>query len=466
MGVTLQDAFGQPQQTSTASYRIFLIMAACVERVEANSMRTSVCQGIYPSPSSSPESPQATISSAAPTRRNVERPSQAVAFGLHTPKSSLDDTKSANGNNKGPRVLDQHVKDIEEQIRIHSASAVLDSLTLNIAPEVWSAVEEKVSEDRRAKCTYDRESGVLIVTCPTAVHETVSAVVRPFRAIADAKSTSKFFFDTNRELTVSRTGGANANETPDFAFGKKPAGPTADREPGIIVECGYSQSSASLQLKAERWFTVPSVKCVISIKFKSKDFAMPPASVSPPQKPVDRAVFASASAGLDDVMFENHNWAPAIEKITVSIYLREDDDSISDGGKMDITPGAEDLVRSQEAIVETMYWTLRRFMGDAEFSALYTNQQAFSIDWPAFYNDIELAQLEDAFRRYLKWVGKTPDHYKPQPTASTFLRSTDIAKRSRELYERTNGADGDTTAQASVPKKQKKSCRTTVKNIL
>ncbi|KAJ6572955.1 hypothetical protein B0H10DRAFT_2237338 [Mycena sp. CBHHK59/15] len=259
--------------------------------------------------------------------------------------------------------------------------------TLSIAPEVWSAVEEKVSEDRRAKCNYDRESRVLVVTCPTAVHDTVSAVVRPFRAIADSKSTSKFFFDTKAELAVSRTGGANANEIPDFAFGKKPAAPTAERKPGIIVEWGYSH-----------------VKCVISIKFKSKDFAMPHAFVSPPQKPVDRAVFASASVGLDDVIFENHNWAPAIEKITVSIYFRED--NYIRWWPNDITPGAEDLVRSQEAIVETMYWTLRRFMGDAEFSILYTNQQAFSIDWPAFHNDIEVAQLEDAFRRYLKWVGK------------------------------------------------------------
>jgi hypothetical protein len=103
---------------------------------------------------------------------------------------------------------------------------------------------------------------MLIVTYPTAVHESFGTMMNVFTDIA-ARDKS-FIVGNNTEISIP---GIRRRRIPDLVFGKEAPGPKALPEYGIVVEAGYSQSVPDLDAKATAWFAVPTVDTVITIKF-------------------------------------------------------------------------------------------------------------------------------------------------------------------------------------------------------
>jgi hypothetical protein len=160
---------------------------------------------------------------------------------------------------------------------------------------------------------------MMIVTYPTALHESFNTLLSAFSYISH--TSDSFVFDTGVELLVTEKDGLRPR-VPDLVFGKKSDGPGAVAEYGIVVECGYSQSAPSLDTKATTWFTVSTVQTAITINFDCNTFSNPQ-GVIPPDRAVDLATFSKNSVpSLGDIKYEGHVWAPAITAITMDIYVR------------------------------------------------------------------------------------------------------------------------------------------------
>ncbi|KAJ7221242.1 hypothetical protein GGX14DRAFT_429338, partial [Mycena pura] len=225
----------------------------------------------------------------------------------------------------------------------------------------------------------NEESGVLIVTCPTAIHESVSFMARPFKRIEVADTS--FLCDTNTDVAVGIDAkGTSAKRIPDFAFGSK------DRE--------YAS-------KVAIWFGIATVKCVITVKFVCRDYSTPGPNKQRPRVAVSREIFVanSQTAGsLGSITYDNHIWAHGIEKIEAGVYCRD---------KHDLTPGAVDLEASHEFINSELRTSAREFLGDTKFQEIFPESAPFFVDWTRFYKAVQDAKMHDAYCRYVTWADTT-----------------------------------------------------------
>jgi hypothetical protein len=94
---------------------------------------------------------------------------------------------------------------------------------------------------------YVRETGMMIITYLTALHESFNTLLGAFSYISH--TSDSFVFDTGIELLVIEKDDLRPR-LPDLVFGEeKTDGPKALPEYGIIVETGYSQSVLDLDAK-------------------------------------------------------------------------------------------------------------------------------------------------------------------------------------------------------------------------
>ncbi|KAJ7195029.1 hypothetical protein GGX14DRAFT_575797 [Mycena pura] len=389
----------------------------------------------YPNPasfSSSPESVQAPISSRATRVSSAAAyvPTQAGAVvdtllgrsasNLDTPAASDD----FSGNNPGG--VDE-VNRFEALVRSNAGSAQIEPLQLKMSQEMADELEEIFSEERdfksvpftllsflfqlRLRLEYLQETGMLIVTYATAVHESFGPMMDFFTDIATVDKS--FIVGFNTEISIPSI---RRRRIPDLVFGKEARGPKALPEYGIIIEAGYSQRVPDLGAKAIAWFAVPTVDTVITIKFVCAEFASPKTK-SRPSSPVDLATFSKDWVpGLGEMVYDGHTWAPAIEAIDMNIYIRDPATKAPLCHGWNVHPGASDLAKSQADIVVLIRRMIRHFMGKSAFQAIYPDKETFTIDWKKFYLGLNTRLLTDAYERYIQWVGEETGIATPQKT--------------------------------------------------
>ncbi|KAJ7256758.1 hypothetical protein C8J57DRAFT_1517394 [Mycena rebaudengoi] len=207
----------------------------------------------------------------------VDTPSTHSSGGLHTPAASDD------FSGKTPGCADK-VLEFEQQIRSRVGCAQIEPLELQMLPEIADEPQDKRSDERDFKSDL-RETGMLVVTYPTDLHESFNTLLSVFSHVADTDTS--FVVETNVGLLVPDRDGPS-KRLPDLVFGKK-SGRDALPEYGIVVECGYSQDTPDLAKKARMWFRFQSIQAVVTLKFECAKYARPRVGTKHPKKAVDFA---------------------------------------------------------------------------------------------------------------------------------------------------------------------------------
>ncbi|KAJ7216063.1 hypothetical protein GGX14DRAFT_391726 [Mycena pura] len=344
--------------------------------------------------------------------------SGAPSTGLHTPAQSKDLTRDGPFPSEATSHLSQEetptadqssqVKLLQDQIFAHRKLSTLAPLKLTITPEIWAVLEDKLEGDgvRFHYTPPDNDkSGILVITCPTAIHKSIDFLAQPFRRIAFTDSS--FLCDTNTDIAVGiNAKGTSAKRTPDFAFGSKG---TLGREYAVMFECGYSQSEPDLMSRVAMWFGIATVICVITVEFVCRDYSSPGSSKQRPLVAVscEKIIEDSRTDGpLGSVCYDNHIWAHEIEKIETGVYCRDEQDDV-EGATFDLTPGAVDLEASQEFINSELRTSAREFLGDTKFQEIFPESAPFFIDCTRFYQAVQDAKMHDAYCRYVAWAETT-----------------------------------------------------------
>ncbi|KAJ7082189.1 hypothetical protein B0H15DRAFT_952576 [Mycena belliarum] len=363
---------------------------------------------VYPSPSSSPEGvPSPVTSQSIPpklsfARGQTEKKVFQPTSGLHTPRPSEDVASGPPVH--GRNTFEAEVQRIEASIHALLPSSPIEPLQLRMSVDVAHAVEDKMCEDRRFKLEYDGESKMLIVEYPTNVHESFKSIVAPFSHIVDVNDS--FIIHTGIDIQTRNEIGALQKRTPDCAFGKRPSAINQDPIYGIILECGYSQTSIKLQQTLQHWFSVPGVEAVILLKFFCGQLALPGSDVPLPEEVADRPTFLAAapSSGLGPINFGGYTWAPAITKVELSINIRATQGSF--GQIFDITPVDDDdskaaleLEVSKKKISRLLYTLTSEFMGDDQFKAIFPTRRDFNIRWETFMPNMQGYLATDGWER-------------------------------------------------------------------
>ncbi|KAJ7314228.1 hypothetical protein DFH08DRAFT_432941 [Mycena albidolilacea] len=153
------------------------------------------------------------------------------------------------------------IAEVVEQIL---ASKALDSgfLELPVSLEVWHELSDSpIVEDLGAKLSYSADTGILVVTWPTALRKSFKWITRPFSELTHAYP-DQFVEDTNIDIPSN---GTSITTTPDFAFGK--IGSDSSTVYSIILESVSSQSPERLADRVEKHLARPEVACVIGLDF-------------------------------------------------------------------------------------------------------------------------------------------------------------------------------------------------------
>ncbi|KAJ7448351.1 hypothetical protein FB451DRAFT_1187774 [Mycena latifolia] len=324
--------------------------------------------------------------------------------GVHPPVAAQIIPTPAPSQDLGsePQIAEAHdsaaeVDKFEDFIRTYAQSSPINPLELPMAPDTADAVRERLSEEGNFK--------MLIVTYRSSVHQSFKSIVRPFRHIADVDGS--FNIRTGVEILVKdETSGIPRPKIPDFVFGKKASGPDAHPVYGIVVECGYSQSFLDLTRTLQRWFSTPDVQTVVHIQFFCEQLDLPTTEFPVTGTAVSRATFCSELSSLGPIKFDGYTWAPAIKKVTVTIYY-EDKEALV----IDITAdqAAVELLQAQSEITETLYFLTSAFIGPEKLEVLYPRVEDFSISWDDFYIDLKGHLAADGYIRYRKWASPRGD---------------------------------------------------------
>ncbi|KAJ6620999.1 hypothetical protein B0H10DRAFT_1945637 [Mycena sp. CBHHK59/15] len=322
------------------------------------------------------------------------------------------------------RVLAKYpVKEIEDTIR--SSKSSLGTITLEgIAPQIWTVLYEKVSEELE----YLHDSEILIVTWPSKVYEGFRGFVKPFIDIAQKEI--GFTFETNIDIRVREGPGRTKIVVPDFAFGKKPS--DTDAEYSIIVECACSQTSADLERKAKQWLILP----------KGPPFASPLPSLIPPATPVGCDRFATDEFPLlGPIEFGGHILAAAITCIKVTLYVQHPHE--------DVTPVQDDSPRAATPATGAV--------GPQDFDAIYPELKSFQINWEDFHADLHMCLVSDGHEQYFDWADKMSAQMShPMPRELAIHESSGMNKQTREYCE--SGTDSDANLPPRVLS-QPKTCK-------
>ncbi|KAJ7204528.1 hypothetical protein C8J57DRAFT_1259345 [Mycena rebaudengoi] len=251
-----------------------------------------------------------------------------------------------------------------------TASILRQPQTISVE-RTWVAPMKRDVREWSHLLEYLRETGMLIVTYPTAVHESFGTMMNVFTDIA---ARDKSFIVGNFNNTEISIPGIRRRRIPDLVF-------------------------------------VPTVDTVITIKFTK----------SRASSPVDLATFSKDWVlGLGDVVYDGYAWAHAI-----SGYIHP--------GSRDEAPDfdAEQLAKNQDEIVDLLRLMTRHFMGTPAFDAIYPDEIGFTINWRNFYETIRARFLADAYRRYVRWVNAKPT-VTAQAVKSKKLPG--LLKRTRQWY--------------------------------
>ncbi|KAJ7190333.1 hypothetical protein GGX14DRAFT_408106 [Mycena pura] len=289
---------------------------------------------------------------------------------------------------------------------------------LTITSGIWAALEDKMEGERLG--LYYEKSGMLIVTCPTAIHEAVQFLAQPFKFIA--VTNPSFVCDTNTDVPVGIDDkGTSAKRAADFAFG------SMNGKYAIVFECGYSEPD--LESRVGMWFGIETVLRVVTLKFVCGDYTSPPASKVRPRVAVDFDTFATnsqtTSENLGSVTYDGHVRAHDIDKIEIGVYHRNE--GKVDGAIFDITPGAADLDTTQQFINNFLRKATRQYLGDAKFREIFPTSSPSSIDWTLFYKGVQSGKMRDAYCRYVARAKTT------RPKVTVHSIPDFFCKRERDL---------------------------------
>ncbi|KAJ7863972.1 hypothetical protein B0H14DRAFT_2574625 [Mycena olivaceomarginata] len=185
-----------------------------------------------------------------------------------------------------------------------AASSIAEELPVSL--EVWHELSDSaIVEDLRAKLSYSADTGILVVTWPTALHGSFKWTIRPFSELAHTYP-DQFVGDTNIDIPSN---GTSIITTPDFAFGK--IGSDSSTVYSIILESVSSQSPEKLADKVEKAPRTPEVACVIGLEFTMSRFDGPTGRPRVGQDAMMQFEFITAAdaAGLGPVQMDGITWA-------------------------------------------------------------------------------------------------------------------------------------------------------------
>jgi hypothetical protein len=128
---------------------------------------------------------------------------------------------------------------------------------------------------------------------------------------------------TNTPIPFSSGPYAGSSLTPDFALSTRTS--NSGVKYSIFVESAYAQPLKDLKIVAKKHLTLPEVACVIGINFHTPSLNSPSASTAVP--PISYESFqAEAPVSIKGgVMFRGTRWAPPINRIEMTAWLKRKD---------------------------------------------------------------------------------------------------------------------------------------------
>ncbi|KAJ7657133.1 hypothetical protein B0H17DRAFT_1097770, partial [Mycena rosella] len=282
----------------------------------------------YPTPRSSGDGPNdaATRTASASEPRTVpsrvlSEPKQAVYvsqtsfIGLHTPSTSADLKHDASG----PEVSSDSIMTLLGQINCNdfAVTGVRSKKVTGIELKTWEELKNKHLDALDCRLEYLTEMKALIVTYPSATHESFNVLFKPFVNIADATPT--LAIHTNLDILLP----SRSSVTPDISFAEVADVADIPRF-HIVFECTWAQPLTLLEEKIPKYFTRDDVLAVVCLfihtskKYEGKE--------APP--PQDHTIISAAevkanlSIPLGAILIDNHTWGPEIDGIDLTIYHR------------------------------------------------------------------------------------------------------------------------------------------------
>ncbi|KAJ7710951.1 hypothetical protein B0H17DRAFT_1027885 [Mycena rosella] len=380
----------------------------------------------YPTPRSSGDGPNdaATRTASASEPRTVpsrvlsDRPKQAVYVsqtpftGLHTPSTSADLKHDASG----PEVSSDSITTLLGQINCNdfAVTGVRSKKITGIELETWAELKDKHLDALDCRLEYLTEMKALIVTYPSATHESFNVLFKPFVNIADATPT--LAIHTNLDILLP----SGSSVTPDLSFAE-----VADvgdiPKFHIVFECAWAQPLTLLEEKIPKYFTRDDVLAVVCLfihtskKYEGKE--------APP--PQDYTIISAAevkanlSAPLGAILIDNHTWGPEIDGIDLTIYHRNGTRqlfvSISlptvttgvDSDSEEFCPVAgkftEEQIQAQFDIDKALVKLLVKAVTVVTLGTALGNN-TFELGWPEFLRMLAIHHFSDAYNRYLRWA--------------------------------------------------------------
>ncbi|KAJ6528430.1 hypothetical protein B0H19DRAFT_1083376 [Mycena capillaripes] len=379
-------------------------------------------------------------SPSARVENNVETSFRLANLQLRSPVAatppSIDKVTPAA---PGASYASSSIAEVMEQIK---DSKALDSgfLELPVSLEVCHELSDSaIIEDLGAKLNYSADTGILVVTWSTALHESFKWTTRPFSELAHAYP-DQFVADTNIDIPSN---GTSITTTPDFAFGK--IGSDSSTVYFIILESAYAQGSEKLADKVEKHLARPEVACVIGLDFTMSRLDGPTGRPRVGQDAMTQSEFITAAnaAGLGPVEMGGITWAPAIEKIELTMWRKISGTDITPINNISEDPG---LVERHNEILKRLRTVTRAVIEKSKFDLIYPDKKSFRIDWQGFYGDLLRCLRYDAFRRYTGWFHKND----PKPGVSGSRKRTDD-----DLYPDSDPDDDKAEDTDSNPKFKK-----------
>ncbi|KAJ7509450.1 hypothetical protein B0H11DRAFT_1959696 [Mycena galericulata] len=282
----------------------------------------------------------------------------------------------------------------------------------NVDFKSWISLHEKHADSSPGyKLEYISAEKTLIVTYTSGVPGSARVLFKPVVDVAG--TTSDFMIETNRDiLTTSHAGWSLL--TPDLAFGEEGVPIPKYR---LIFECAWSQSRQDFESKMRNYFDdsddVLAVVCLFletSNPFGNPTFDAPADHII--QSAADTVGPSAQRSRLPfgPVNFLGHDWVEGISKVEMKVFFpgphnlkkREFDlTPVESGRRTDISP----LDSVQEEVDSLIAGLLGKAMSDKKLIAVLNPlDPQFTLNWEAFYTQLNKRMLADAYARYKMWA--------------------------------------------------------------
>ncbi|KAJ7619944.1 hypothetical protein DFH06DRAFT_1144162 [Mycena polygramma] len=276
-----------------------------------------------------------------------------------------------------------------------------DNLVLSAEPRVWDEIKEKFGDGQNFRLEYLEPH--IIVTWPTGVHESFTALLAPFAALQ--RHDPMLLCRYNESIRASfldkdGTSIRKSDRIPDFVLIRKQLGQSTDK-PLIMLECAASQTEPALSAKAQMWLENTPVELVITLDLKMAQYHSPASRPSGRKLTWDEFIAEANISPLGPVTFQGVTLAHEITSIEATLYKRGTQADTFSTKSINVTPNLNsvDLLPNQNQVNLLVALATRRAVGPEAFDVCF-DEEKFYLDWPSLYQLIEDCVKKDSFRRY------------------------------------------------------------------